>query len=88
MAAAGEIWADLQEAFGPLGSKPRSAMVAGLAAHQFGMALVPLASFGLIFSASPTPSSSPSQTLPLKSSTSGPTRLILASSSQGLPLSP
>ncbi len=88
MAGAGEIWVDLQEANGPLGSKPRSAMVAGLAAHQLGMVLVPLASFGLIFSASPTPNSSPSQALPLKSSTSPPAMLILASSSQGLPLSP
>ena len=39
MAAGGEIWAELQEAFGPLGSKPRPAMVAGLAAHQFGMVI-------------------------------------------------
>jgi len=39
VAAAGEIWADLQEAFGPLGSKPRPAVVAGLAAHQFGMVI-------------------------------------------------
>jgi len=39
VAAGGEIWAELQEAFGPLGSKPRPAMVAGLAAHQFGMVI-------------------------------------------------
>ena len=39
MAAAGETWADLEEAFGPLGSKPRPAMVTGLAAHQFGMVI-------------------------------------------------
>ena len=36
-AAGGEIWADLQEALGRLASKPRSALAAGLVAYPFGL---------------------------------------------------
>ena len=37
VAAAGEIWVDLQKALGRLGSKPRSTLAAGLVTYPFGL---------------------------------------------------
>ena len=61
-------------------------MAAGLVAYPFGLVL---GAVGIVRpDVKRSPPASPSQVLPFESTIVGPRMLILASSSQGLPLSP